>query len=301
MGVSVFFQQDYELYRATLRIPSLLGTRLLTELVVDTERDRNRLDIAGFDVRRDGITFQQTRKLRNFRYDTLALQWNVTFVRYVIQSVDHQTGAPISLEPKRPSFGISFIEDRRDSFKNPTSGRFWNVSLRYTPKIWGSDVSYYRLYGQLFYYHPFPGRIVWASGVRLGVAPGEQELLLVDDRFRAGGANSVRGFRQNMLGPSVLVGQAGERLFIGGQALGVFNQELRFPIYWSLHGGAFWDAGNVFARASDFRLGDFRQSAGVGLRYVLSVGALRLDWTKIIGRQEGEPDSRFHFSFGYAF
>ncbi|HXV63912.1 MAG TPA: BamA/TamA family outer membrane protein, partial [Vicinamibacteria bacterium] len=300
-GLSVFFQKDYQLYRGTFRLPVTFGERIITELVLDTEREENRLDIPGLDLRRDRVTFQQTKKLRDFRYDKLALQWNVSYARYRGQTIDRGTGAVIAFETNRPRFGLSFIDDRRDSFANPTRGRFWNVTLQYTPEIWGSEVSYYRLYGQLFYYHPIWGRLVWASGVRLGVAPGEFPLLLIDDRFQAGGASSVRGFEQNTLGPSVTVPETGEQVFIGGQAVGVFNQELRFPLYRSLQGGVFWDVGNVFARVSDFRIPDLRQSLGAGLRYVLSVGAIRLDWARVIDPREGESASRFHFSFGFAF
>ena len=109
----------------------------------------------------------------------------------------------IDFDTTRPRFGISLIEDRRDSFANPTRGRFWNITLQGVPKIWGSDVGYIRLYGQFFYYYPILKELIWASGIRLGLATGTSEILLTDDRFLAGGANSVRGFRQNSLGPSI--------------------------------------------------------------------------------------------------
>jgi outer membrane protein assembly complex protein YaeT len=301
VGFSIFLRGDYQLYRGTLRIPTPLGKRITTEITLDTDRDQDRLDIPGFDLRRDRLAFQQTKKLTDDRYDKLALQWNVSYARYRGQTVEAASGEIVTLEASRPRLGIAFIEDRRDSFANPTRGRFWNVSLQYSPKIWGSNVSFYRLFGQLFYYVPLGRKLVWASGVRLGFAPGERPFQLIDDRFQAGGPNSVRGFRQNALGPSVTVPETGKEIFIGGQAVAVLNQELRFPLYKALHGGVFWDAGNVFARLSDFRIPDLRQSVGAGLRYVLSFGAVRLDWARVLDPREGESSSRLHFSFGYAF
>ena len=300
-GFSIFFQTDHQLYRGTYRVPTPFGQRIMTEINVDTEREQDRLDFPGLDLRRDTATFQQTKKLTDDRYDKFALQWNVSYSRYRGLTIDPSTGDFVGFEAFRPRFGIALIEDRRDSFANPTKGRFWNVTLQYNPKIWSSNVAFYRVYGQFFHYFPLPKRLVWASGLRLGVAPGDRPFQLIDDRFEAGGANSVRGFRQNTLGPSVVVPATGQEVFIGGQAVAVMNQELRFPLYKALHGGAFWDVGNVFARASDVRIPELRQSVGAGLRFVLSFGALRLDWARVIGPREGESRSRLHFSFGYAF
>ncbi|MFC2171792.1 BamA/TamA family outer membrane protein [Acidobacteriota bacterium] len=132
---------------------------------------------------------------------------------------------------------------------------------------------------------------------RLGLATGSEEFLLIDDRFKAGGASSIRGFAHNSLGPvNPATGNA-----LGGQAVMVLNQELRFPIYGMLHGGAFYDAGNVFPHVKDIQLRDFRHSAGVGLRLVTSFGAVRLDWARVLDPEPGEKKSRLHFSFGYAF
>ncbi len=111
----------------------------------------------------------------------------------------------------------------------------------------------------------------------------------------------MRGFKQDSLGPSITVPETDEEFFLGGQAVVVMNQELRFPLYKMLHGGVFYDTGNVFARASGLSLGDLRHTAGAGVRVVLSFGVLRLDWARILDLQEGEDPSRFHFSFGYAF
>ena len=134
-----------------------------------------------------------------------------------------------------------------------------------------------------------------------GVAGGSTEFLFIEDRFKAGGANSVRGFKQDSLGPSVKIPGTEDEFFLGGQAVVVMNQELRFPIYKLVHGGAFYDTGNVFVTAREVSLSNLRHTAGVGVRLVFPFGVLRLDWARILDLQEGEDPSRFHFSFGYAF
>ena len=150
----------------------------------------------------------------------------------------------------------------------------------------------------------------------MGVSSGTEEFLLMEDRFQAGGANSVRGYKQNTLGPAVFLDLPGDQsglLYIGGQAVTVINQELRFPIWRILHGGLFWDAGNVWGTTGGISLVDLRHSVGAGLRVVLPFGALRFDFAEPLNPCSPEalgerPISdcaadvvRFHFSFGYAF
>ena len=113
---------------------------------------------------------------------------------------------------------------------------------------------------------------MWASSYRLGLAAGDREFLIIDDRFEAGGANSIRGFKQNSLGPTITI--EGQEFLVGGQAVVVLNQELRFPIYKLLHGGVFFDAGNVFPTVESVALDDFRESAGFGLRLVATLRPL---------------------------
>ena len=300
LGFSIFFQPNHRLLRSTLRLPTFLGKRVVTELTLETERTDGEPGGA-FMTRSEAVTFQQTKKLTDNRYEKFAIQWNFRFARIRGTFFSEEGTMLIDFDTTRPRFGISLIEDRRDSFANPTRGRFWNITLQGVPKIWGSDVGYIRLYGQFFYYYPILKELIWASGIRLGLATGTSEILLTDDRFLAGGANSVRGFRQNSLGPSITRPETQERVFVGGQAVAVWNQELRFPIYKLLHGGVYWDAGNVFTTAAQFRLGDLRHSVGAGLRFVLPFGALRFDWAEVLNAEIDDETTRLHFSFGYAF
>ena len=184
---------------------------------------------------------------------------------------------------------------------HPSRGKFWNLTFQVAPEVLGSETAFYRFFGQLFNFHPLFGSVVWASSYRVGLAQGTREVLIIEDRFKAGGANSVRGFAQNSLGPTVKVPTIEEDVFIGGQAVVVMNQELRFPIWKDLHGAVFYDMGNVFPRVKDMRFSEIRHTAGGGLRYRLSFGALRLDWARILDVQTGEQPSRFHLGFGYAF
>jgi outer membrane protein assembly factor BamA len=89
--------------------------------------------------------------------------------------------------------------------------------------------------------------LVLASGARLGLARTiEDEVLIPSERFFAGGANTVRGYREDDLGARSVFDDAE-----GGEGLLVLNGELRFPIYRWLKGVGFVDVGNVFPKARD--------------------------------------------------
>jgi outer membrane protein assembly factor BamA len=115
-----------------------------------------------------------------------------------------------------------------------------------------------------------------------------------EERFYAGGANTVRGDGQNELGPIVRVidtvivseehpdGQAIVRTSAtGGNDLIIANAELRFPIPMfsdDFTGAAFIDAGRVFARGSEIPvLTGLRVTPGVGLRIGSPLGPIRFD------------------------
>jgi len=121
-------------------------------------------------------------------------------------------------------------------------------------------------------------------------------------RFYAGGANDVRGWPANLLGPTVPVTERSDTFDPvlrdsidvvgvepwGGLAKLAANVELRTPAPFlgsSWKGALFLDAGQVFPRDAeqrafrirDVRLRDLRLGTGVGLRYQTVVGFLRVD------------------------
>ena len=87
---------------------------------------------------------------------------------------------------------------------------------------------------------------------------------------------------------------------LGGEVSNTLNLELRQPLTDALWGGLFADAGNVSLSADDW-FGDFRSGYGVGLRYLLPVGALRLNWAYNPTARGDEGQSVLHLSVGMAF
>jgi len=231
----------------------------------------------------------------------MRLQWNYSFRRIQITSTrtsQKSTGSqPVEpVETYRGSVSLALLHDSRDSFVNPSRGFFGGVSSEFAREWLGSDVNYNKLYVQAYLFVPLAEKIIWASALRIGATPGDNPFLILEDRFRSGGPYSVRGFPIYYLGPK---NEKGEPL--GGQAVFVFNQELRFPLYKSLHGGVFYDAGNVFALTSQMSLSELRHCAGAGLRYILPFGPLRLDWAYVLDPKPGEERYQIYFTIGHVF
>ena len=119
------------------------------------------------------------------------------------------------------------------------------------------------------------------------------------ERYFAGGANTVRGYRERRIGPR----DPGNNDPIGGNAYWVANIEETFPIYPDLIKGAvFFDVGNVYEDISDFGEGGVFSGTGVGVRVKTPIGPVKLDMGYPLDDVPGENKKvRFYFSVSQGF
>jgi len=166
----------------------------------------------------------------------------------------------------------------------------------------GSDFSFMKGFGQAFLTRRIGTSLTWAQGYRLGLAAGFNGQRVpgftrdFSERFRAGGANSVRGYATDMLGDVDPL----TRDPLGGEAVLVLNQELRFAGPRNIGGAVFYDAGNVFDRIKDFSL-SLRHSVGFGLRYGSAIGLVRVDLAFPLNRRPQDRSYQIWFGLGQAF
>ena len=205
---------------------------------------------------------------------------------------------------------LTISRDARDSFLDATRGSFISHGFELAPRFLGSDYPYVRYYLQYFKYfsltHPRPvpygeqarrSRLVFATGSRLGLQKGFNSAgAVLTDRFYAGGGTTVRGFKQDELGPRLANGKPA-----GGNAVLVLNEELRYPLVWVFDAVSFIDIGNVYPRVSDFRFKDLRTAGGFGIRIRNPFVVLRFDYGFKFNRRPGETMGAFFFSIGQAF
>ncbi len=155
--------------------------------------------------------------------------------------------------------GTSWVRDRRDNPANASHGNLENIDLSLAIKPLASSVNFVRMFLQNSSYHPIGRRLVFARSVRFGVQTPYGNTVSTDiplpERFFAGGGTSLRGFALNQAGPRDPI----TGFPVGGQAMLVFNQDLRFPMHLPLignrlGGAVFYDAGNVFSSVRQISL-----------------------------------------------
>ncbi|MFN7985644.1 MAG: translocation/assembly module TamB domain-containing protein [Vicinamibacterales bacterium] len=296
---------DAQLHEARVYFtqPSLLTWKVKTAVSAYTSREEDpATSLSGaFTIDRIGASISQERELRNHYV------WNYGF-RYERAHTFDVSGARDERVKVSP-LTSTFTRETRDDLLDARKGSFTSHSFSYAPSWLGTDAPYIKYFGQYFRYvalqperrKPLTNeilkpRLVYAFGVRLGLARGLGSAVPSSERFFAGGSTSLRGFEQNAVGPL-----AAGNVAAGGAASLIINNELRFPLISIFDGVAFADTGNVYARAADFSLTDLRQTIGGGLRVRTKWFLLRGDYGFVLSPRPGESRSRAYFSIGQAF
>ncbi|HEV2522231.1 MAG TPA: POTRA domain-containing protein [Candidatus Acidoferrales bacterium] len=215
---------------------------------------------------------------------------------------------PLFSQPTQVSgFGITWVRDRRNNPADPSRGTFNTVDISTSSVSLGSSASFDRFFMQNSSYTPIGRSFVFARSTQFGVevpfGGSTLDNVPLPERFFGGGGTSIRGFGLNQAGPrDVTTGFP-----IGGLAMIVFNQELRFPLKLPLignrlGGAVFYDAGNVYSdihhvslRYSPLppptgcqpgstlpelqcpNLNYLSHTIGFGFRYATPIGPVRLD------------------------
>jgi outer membrane protein insertion porin family len=145
---------------------------------------------------------------------------------------------------------------------------------------------------------PWPPPTVLAFSTRLGLAApyGRSDALVIEDRFKAGGSTTVRGYKLDKVGPLDFAGNP-----VGGNLQLLLNLEWRFPIYRWLGGVTFFDAGAVTPEIKDFSFNDFFPGVGGGLRITTPIGPIRLDVGYALRQVRQDTRIQVYLTIGQAF
>jgi len=190
--------------------------------------------------------------------------------------------------------------DTRDDPFNPRKGDNHTVQVEWATDAIGSEVRYERYVGMMSKFFS-SGNVTLALKARGGILftlaqTPDIEDVLKNKLFYLGGRGTVRGFERNSIGPKK------DGVPTGGDAMVNLKAELRLPLWKSLGGAIFWDAGNVWNRAEERPdMGDLRQAAGFGSRIETPVGPVAFDLGFKLDPKEGEDPYAWHFSIGNVF
>jgi outer membrane protein insertion porin family len=210
--------------------------------------------------------------------------------------------------------GWTGTRNESNSIVSPTRGSVMRLEVRHSSSLVGSspDVAFNRLVVDASLYRPaFGGALAlrFRYGVVLGQRlsfSGSPNFVPLEQRLYAGGPTTVRGYRQNELGPSIYIPEKIDTIPIpgndtlvfmqavpdktsqlvvptGGDNAVVANVELRLPSFvlpdvlqlaMFVDGGQVWNRGR---KGTGINFQNFRVTPGVGVRYFSSIGPLRVD------------------------
>jgi outer membrane protein insertion porin family len=130
---------------------------------------------------------------------------------------------------------------------------------------------------------------------------GDTDELPFFENFYAGGPRSVRGYKDNSLGPQDTVGNS-----LGGIFKVIGNAEIILPLPFlkqvkSVRLTGFIDAGNVFAKDENIEIGELRAAAGVSGLWLSPFGVLTISIAAPFNDQVGDDTQPFQFTFGTTF
>ncbi|MCI6086981.1 MAG: BamA/TamA family outer membrane protein [Selenomonas sp.] len=168
---------------------------------------------------------------------------------------------------------LQHVTDTRDNVYFPTMGG--RVALTGELGGFGGDFDYRKADIEDQRYFKAGKNQVWALRGQYGWSDGD---ISEYARFKVGGQNSLRGYRDDQF--------RGEHMFLA-------TLEYRFPIVSKVQGALFTDWGSAWE--DDLWPDDIHGSVGIGMSLVTPLGPVRLDY----GR--GDDGGRVHFSVGGTF
>ena len=277
------FGTEGNLYETTLIEPWLVGDTIGTFRVFED----NLQEISDITRARGGIASLIKRLGINNKF-------SVQYKYQELRQRKRELGTTVS------SFGLSFHRDNRNHLFNPRNGQLNEFMIEYAGGLLSGATSFikvttdHRFYGDV-------ADVIFANAIRLGFEKGlrNQVRLPSFERFRIGGATTVRGYDEMSLGPLDEFGNH------RGDVMFVFNTELRFPIYKLVGAAIFFDLGNVWDEPrtlngliKDIRVNQPWSALGFGLRIDTALGPARLDYGIPIDQN---VDGKLHLALGHAF
>lgn len=305
------FVNTYYRYDAELHQRRVFGTKQLVSLSGFYERDAT---VAEIDVKTLGVSISTTRRM-------------ATHTDLIVGLTNERIQRKAFGEPRETSTSriasTNISHDTRDFILNPRTGGYRVLRVEGAGGILGGDNDFYTTSASVQRYHRLSGRTVFAWRLRGGYADAfgksSDTGVPIENRFFAGGGNSIRGYEENSVGPRA-IHESEAPVPVGGRVLLLGNVELRYPIPLlskiNVSGALFVDGGNVWTALESMKPRDFRPwakedevaqqdvrySVGLGLRYNTPVGPIRVDFGVPVKRDDHtDPGGRFHINLGQIF
>ena len=166
---------------------------------------------------------------------------------------------------------LETVWDTVDAPFLPTTGARVAVGADFSGGLFGSELEFARVNFDSVVHLSAGDQLVFTT--QLGadsIVPRAGEQIPVSERLYSGGAGSVRAFPEDTLSPTDAAGTP-----VGGLTAIEVTAQLRLQLFTNLYLALFVDAGAVDEKP--LSLGPVGTGLGMGLRYDLPVGPLRID------------------------
>ncbi|WP_408606527.1 outer membrane protein assembly factor BamA [Methylomonas lenta] len=203
------------------------------------------------------------------------------------------------------STGVGWTHDTLDKPVFSSSGGQQRASALIT--VPGSDLEYYKVGYKQEHYFPlasdFTFRLVGEFGY--GGSYGDTNGLPFFENYYGGGPGSVRGFRQNTMGPqdTPQPGSGNSPRPFGGSTKIIGSAELFFPVPFlsdvkAVRIGSFVDAGSI---SDGLNFDYMRYSAGLSGQWLSPFGAISVSVAQPFNASDTDNVQNFQFNFGSGF
>ena len=192
--------------------------------------------------------------------------------------------------------------DSRDNVFSTSKGIYLNNIFQVFGGPLCGDKDFIKYFSRLSFYIPAPKKSVVELRLRGGIALdfGDTTKIPIYERFFAGGASTVRGYRERKVGPI----DRNTEDPVGGDKMLVGNIEYTYPLADFLKAATFFDIGKVWGQeSSSIVKGEFMSSVGLGFRVNTPIGPVSVDYGWPLSTEAGEEskEGRFHFNVSRAF
>ena len=299
-------------YRVRFTEPWFLGIRMpliLTSELQPKIKDPNR----NFDRQSWSLSAATTRRFGLKARTTAGFEYEFVEISGVPETEIELLKAEEGNSARRKIY-FTFRRDSRDDLFVPRRGAFTIFSVEYVGGFLGGDDNFSKTQFSWSTYQMIKPDWISATRIKVGWARAfeKTQVVPIDEALFLGGANSVRGFSTESLGP--IDAASGE--VEGATYTILFNQEFRWktlqvfnylPILRKIFSSlplwqsVFFDMGNGFRNLEDIKASAFAYSYGTGIQIMSPAGPIRFDYAQRIPTSTIPFDSRWHFTILYAF
>ena len=261
----------------------------------DVAKNSYEIDSTGFSIGYGIPLNDDTRLNSSMEYSKNDIKCSPLF-----SGSDYESSQCSTKSNDEVKLNINWSQNTLNNYMYPTEGV--SNSLNTSISLPLGDYRYFNINADHTSYEPINESITLKLSGSLNLSKGYSgKALPFYKRHFGGGTGSVRGFGNKTLGPLYPNGKAkGGELSILGSA-NLISPAFFFDDNEKMRMSAFIDAGNIYEKSSNIKLGDIRMSTGFGFAYLSPIGAIGAYISTPIIKKSGDTIESFGFSLGSGF